>query len=235
MSQEIPDKLIVLTFDDAARNHRTFVAPLLQKLHFGATFFISELDGFDDDKRQFMSWEEIQQLHQMGFEIGNHTGHHPAIQRLPQERLVEEIEYIERKCAAYGISQPVTFCYPGGGASQEALPLLRRKSYRLARITGNRAFVLGMDDPLLIPSFVIQGTDEPLFYDAIEQARDRKIVVLTFHGIPDLKHSWVTTDPGLFTGYMTHLLENGYTVIAFRDLEIYRPLMTETSEYNDSN
>ena len=36
-----PEKVVVLTFDDAAKSHRTVVAPLLRQLGFGATFFIT--------------------------------------------------------------------------------------------------------------------------------------------------------------------------------------------------
>src|SRR5215472_12834985 len=34
------EKIVVLTFDDAVKTQRTFVAPLLKELGFGATFFI---------------------------------------------------------------------------------------------------------------------------------------------------------------------------------------------------
>ena len=33
-----PDRIVVLTFDDSVANHATFVAPLLKKHGFGATF-----------------------------------------------------------------------------------------------------------------------------------------------------------------------------------------------------
>ena len=39
LKQAIPDKLVVLTFDDAIISHYTNVAPLLKKYKFGATFF----------------------------------------------------------------------------------------------------------------------------------------------------------------------------------------------------
>jgi peptidoglycan/xylan/chitin deacetylase (PgdA/CDA1 family) len=32
------ERLVVLTFDDAVETHRTFVAPLLKELGFGASF-----------------------------------------------------------------------------------------------------------------------------------------------------------------------------------------------------
>src|SRR5260221_1665277 len=39
--EKIPDKLILLTFDDAAKSHRTFASPLLKELGFGATFLVT--------------------------------------------------------------------------------------------------------------------------------------------------------------------------------------------------
>src|SRR5262249_5395042 len=41
----IPDRLVVLTFDDASKSHFTVARPLLKKYGFGATFFVTE--GFD--------------------------------------------------------------------------------------------------------------------------------------------------------------------------------------------
>ena len=72
-SEPIPDKLVVLTFDDAIKSHFTVARLLLKKYKFGATFFVTE--GFDmtTNKRDYMTWDEIARLHKDGFEIGNHT------------------------------------------------------------------------------------------------------------------------------------------------------------------
>jgi peptidoglycan/xylan/chitin deacetylase (PgdA/CDA1 family) len=70
----IPDKTVVLTFDDAVKSHRTFVAPLLKEAGFRATFFVCH--RWMDDAKNFMTWQEIADLHQMGFEIGNHSWTH---------------------------------------------------------------------------------------------------------------------------------------------------------------
>src|SRR5688500_19188052 len=77
--EPIPDKLIVLTFDDASKSHYTVARPLLQKYKFGATFFVTEGWDFATNKRDYMSWEEIAQLHKDGFEVGNHTRDHMSV------------------------------------------------------------------------------------------------------------------------------------------------------------
>src|SRR5215813_919462 len=74
--EPIPDRLVVLTFDDSSKSHFTVARPLLRRLGFGATFFITEGFDFRDNKRDYMTWEEIAQLHRDGFEIGNHTRDH---------------------------------------------------------------------------------------------------------------------------------------------------------------
>src|SRR6516164_5141541 len=77
--EPIPDKLVVLTFDDASKSHFTVARPVLKKYGFGATFFITEGFDFPTNKKDYMTWEEIAQLHRDGFEIGNHTRDHRAV------------------------------------------------------------------------------------------------------------------------------------------------------------
>jgi hypothetical protein len=59
------------------------------------------------------------------------------------------------------------------------------------------------------------------FLWALDQARDGKIAVLTFHGVPDLDHPWVHTEPEMFERCMQVLKERDCTVIPLRDLAIY--------------
>ena len=65
----IPDKTVVLTFDDACLSHATFVAPLLKEYGFGGSFYITTAFGFNTRKDWYMTWEQIKAMHDMGFEI----------------------------------------------------------------------------------------------------------------------------------------------------------------------
>jgi len=51
----VPDKVVALTFDDASASHATFVAPLLKKFGFGATFFVCEFPPDFEDKSKYMT------------------------------------------------------------------------------------------------------------------------------------------------------------------------------------
>ena len=113
LKQEIPDKLVVLTFDDATASQYSVVAPLLKKYGFNATFFICEFPPNFSDTTKYMNWRQIKELDKMGFEIANHTKTHPKINQIPIENFIDELNYIENKCDSLGISQPISFAYPG--------------------------------------------------------------------------------------------------------------------------
>jgi peptidoglycan-N-acetylglucosamine deacetylase len=224
LRRPIPDKLVVLTFDDASVSHATYVAPLLQKYGFGGTFFVCEFPPDFQDKTKYMSWEQIRELHRMGFEIANHTRNHTHVNKVNRGQLKAELEYIEMKCAGLRIRRPVTFAYPGYSTSPGALETLREKGYWFARAGGSRPYDPQKDHPYLLPSYSTAGAtaaDSTRVMQAIQQARGGKIVILTMHGVPDNAHNWVTTPPALFEGYLKYLHDHHYQVIALRDLKKY--------------
>ncbi len=229
----IPEKLVVLTFDDSVKSHFTVVRPLLLNYGFSATFFITEGFDFKDNKRDYMTWAEIAQLHLDGFEIGNHTRDHLGINDKNLGKLTEQLEGINQRCAEYKIPKPVSFAWPGNALAPAGLEALGAANIRFARRGGapeyeyekGRGFAYEpmLDHPLLIPSAGDARPDWGLddFKRAVEQARYGRIAVLQFHGVPDLAHSWVNTPKANFEQYMRYLAIEGYKVIALRDLDKY--------------
>ena len=222
----VPDGLVVLTFDDSVASHATFVAPLLKKHGFGATFYITEGFEFLQDKTHYLTWTQIKAMHEAGFEIGNHTRAHKGVNGQKPAEIAADLEHIERRCAEHGIPKPTTFSYPGYATSPAATVVLRERGYRFARAGGARVFDPAKDDPLTLPQAFDGKPDSTLaqFKAAIAQARDGKVAVITFHGVPDIRHPWVNTDPAKFEAYVAALKEAGCQVIAMRDLARYLPL-----------
>lgn len=231
--EPIPDRLVVLTFDDSAKSHFTAVRPLLKKHKFGATFFVTEGFDFKENKRDYMTWDEIKQLHEDGFEIGNHTRDHFTVGAGNVDKLREQLEAITVRCREKGIPDPVSFAYPGNGIAPEAFPVLRDAGIKWARRGGSPeypypegkgfAFHPGKDHPLLVPS---AGDARPGWTlsdlrRAIDQAHDGRIAVLQFHGAPDTAHQWVNLPGFKFEAFLNHLAARQCTVIAMRDLARY--------------
>src|SRR3954468_11762014 len=135
--EPIPDKLVVLTFDDASRSHVTVAAPLLKKHGFGATFFVTEGFDFSTNKRDYMTWDDIARLHRDGFEIGNHTRDHKAPSARDPKGTREQLEAINARCLAHGIPRPVSLAYPGNVLDKDVLPILHGLGIEFARRGGS--------------------------------------------------------------------------------------------------
>lgn len=222
LKKPVPDKLVVLTFDDAVISHATIVAPLLKKYGFGATFFICEFPSPPfSDKTKYMTWEQIAELNKSGFEIGNHTQNHTHVNKMDSVRFRAELKYIEDKCAEYHIPKPVSFAYPGYDTSPKGINVLKAAGYQFARAGFDRPYDPTIDHPYLMPGYTMLDTNKVLIFDALRKAKDGKITVLTIHGVPDIAHPWVNTSPELFEEYLKYLKDNHYTVIAMRDLAKY--------------
>ncbi len=233
--EERRNQRIVLTFDDAVKSHFNYVAPLLKALNFNATFFVTY--AFMDDGEHFLTWEEIAALDSMGFEIGNHSWTHPDFgQPIHAAQLAGELGLMNYQLGLYGIPKPVSFAWTGNGFGPEAIDVLREQGIRYARRGMQPEVPFGskqagpaydpmVHHPLLIPTtrdFYPEITFED-FKASLDKADDHEIVVLQFHGVPDLVHPWVHTDPGLFEQCMNYLKENRYEVLAMRELGEYLP------------
>ncbi|MGQ8338759.1 polysaccharide deacetylase family protein [Sunxiuqinia sp. A32] len=221
IKMKIPDKLVVLTFDDAIASHFSFVAPLLKQYGFGATFYVCEFPPNFNDSTKYMNWRQIKQLDRMGFEVANHTRDHPLLSHLNSVQISDQLEYIEQKCDSLKIMKPVTFAYPAYDLNQQVLRILTEKEYSFARVGGDRPYDPLADNPLLISSWSMKSTNKEQIYKAFKEAKGGKIVVLTIHGVPDVEHPWVNTSPELFKEYMQYLSDNHYKVISLRDLKKY--------------
>ncbi len=229
-AEPVPEKLVVLTFDDSVASHHSVARPLLKKYGFGATFFITEGFSFRTNKKDYMTWEQIAELHRDGFEIGNHTRDHLGITAITFARLAEQLEGIDARCREHGIPRPISFAWPGNAFHTNALSVLRQAGIRFARRGGEPevpykegggiAFEPGLDHPLLIPTTGDARPDWSL--DSLKQAVARggkgRIAVLQFHGVPDHEHPWVNTPREKFEEYMAWLHREGYRVIALRDV-----------------
>jgi len=230
----VPDRTVVLTFDDSVRSHLTNVAPLLRAHGFGATFFVTH--AWMEDTANYLNWTHVAELDHMGFEIGNHTWSHTMFSTPDSARgLPEELARVEHELAKVGVECPVSFCWPGNQFGPEALAVLRDVGYKFARrgpwpdIPSGAIGGMGplydphRHDPLLIPSSGL-ATPELTpddFRIIVDRAKEGKIVVFQFHGVPDDRHPFCSMPLVRFREFMDYLSENDYCVIALRDVDRY--------------
>ena len=227
------EKIVVLTFDDAVQSHRDLVAPLLKEKGFGGTFFIS--NAWMEDTANFMDWNDVAEIHRMGFEIGNHSWtHRPLNTQEAIDGMERNLALVDSALRANGIPKPVSFGYPGNHYSPGTVLKVRELGYRFARrgmqpeipygqIAHGPLFDPGVNNRLVIPTTADAYPEWTLEYfkTIIDRAETGKAIILQFHGVPDIAHPWVHLDAGKFIAMMDYLEETDCRVIALRDLDKY--------------
>jgi peptidoglycan/xylan/chitin deacetylase (PgdA/CDA1 family) len=136
-------KTAVLTFDDGFKTVFTYAYPVLKRYHLKATFFIAtENIG----KAGYMTWSDVREIAEAGFEIGSHSKTHVWLPKLSEAEAREEIfdskERIENE-----IRKPVySFSYPLGGLNEKIVEWVKEAGYRAACATKN-SFSFAPDNP----------------------------------------------------------------------------------------
>ena len=136
-----PARAVVITFDDGYEDACSLAAPILERHHFPATFFvvtgcIGETNpssyNLEVADRPLLSWRDIRQLKQRGFYFGSHTRSHAALDSASAAELDEELtgslKDLERE---FGCSN-FPLAYPYGGQDAHAQAAAERAGYSCA-------------------------------------------------------------------------------------------------------
>lgn len=212
-------KLIVLTFDDACKSHLDIAVPILKKYGFTATFFISRPQvWFEACADGFLAEHEIAELYKAGFELGNHTVNHLGMSALCDDMIRKEIEDMNAFLSGLGVTEVVSFAYPGGPYCSNAAGIIPEYGLKYARTTEHGLWT-DKTDKMRIPCFSICNKQEENFTKALEllDAAQAGAAVILYHGVPDTAHEHCNTSPELFEKHMQILYDNSYRVISMRE------------------
>jgi peptidoglycan/xylan/chitin deacetylase (PgdA/CDA1 family) len=157
--QPLPERLVVVTFDDGFESVYRHAFPVLTKYNFSATvFLVSDYCGQTNNwphqpavvpQFSLLNWSQIREMDGAGIEFGGHTATHPWLDRLSETALEQEI--VQSKLALENkLGHSIrTFSYPYGRFTPAVKKIVSRH-YQGACTT--RLAVAGQnDDPLALP------------------------------------------------------------------------------------
>ncbi|MBP6017243.1 MAG: polysaccharide deacetylase family protein [Candidatus Promineofilum sp.] len=133
---ELPEKPILLTFDDGYLDSYEVAYPILREYGFKGTFFI--ITEFVDSGREgYMTWPMIEEMAQAGQGFESHSRTHPDLATKSHDGLIWEILGAQETLAAHVGYRPRYFCYPGGTYNEETIQMLQELDYWGAVTTEN--------------------------------------------------------------------------------------------------
>ena len=126
--QSFPNYSVVITFDDGYRNFLTAAAPRLLASGMTASMFLitdrirnglaaTEGKWIEHDDETYLSWGDIQNLRQRGFEFGSHTCSHTELPKLSPAEIEHELRASKTVLTNQLKMKSMPLAYPYGLAS----------------------------------------------------------------------------------------------------------------------
>ena len=152
----LPDKPIVLTFDDGHEDIYTNVFPILQKYNMRATVFIvTDHIGMKD----FLTWDQARALQAGGFiDFESHTMSYKVLTTLKGEKLWNEI-YGSKQAIEWALKKPAKFlAYPGGKYTLDAEDTCKEVGFRAGFIE-DYGLADNDDNPYVLTRIPVLGSN----------------------------------------------------------------------------
>jgi peptidoglycan/xylan/chitin deacetylase (PgdA/CDA1 family) len=157
---KLPQRLVVLTFDDGYKDFYDEALPMLDQHGFTGTLFmtsgfIAEAGSQQNQARPMLSWSQLAEAAGAGIEIGAHSSTHPQLDQLPEKLLSEEL-YSSKSRLEDGLGIPVGgLAYPFGYSNAKVRQVAREAGYAYGYAVGN-TMATRESDSFALPRLTVQ-------------------------------------------------------------------------------
>jgi peptidoglycan/xylan/chitin deacetylase (PgdA/CDA1 family) len=153
-------ELPLASAEDRVTASRSVCEHVKTMTHAAAMDFVEEVIaelGGTEPRHDILGWEDLRRLSREGVTVAPHSRSHAMLDKLPPDRLVDEIVGSRRDIEdAIGSCLPV-FCYPAGQWSPYVEHALQRASYEIAVTTEIGANRLGDVEWLALKRIRVSG------------------------------------------------------------------------------
>ena len=147
LSNPPADRTVAITFDDAYRSIRELARPILDRVGMTASVYVPTawperdapmswpgidhwVGGPHEGELRCMSWDELGELADHGWEVGSHTRSHPRLPALTDAGLDDELAGSRADCES-GLGRPCdSLAYPYGAVDERVVAAAERAGYR---------------------------------------------------------------------------------------------------------
>lgn len=138
--RQLPDKPVVITFDDGYEDNQRVAVPLLRKYGFTAIIFVV---SDDVGKPGYLTWDQMKAVQERAINIGSHTMTHPDLTKLDAQGLDMEFQF-SKMAMEKGLGTPIDYmAYPFGRLNKQVLAAAEAAGYKGALSSNNGVNVKG--------------------------------------------------------------------------------------------
>lgn len=132
-NKPVPEKSVVITFDDGYEDNYQNAYPILKQFGFNATIFV--ITNTVDNEKPFLTSQQLKEMDQNGIDIESHTLAHDELNKLSYDKQVITLkgakEFIEKT-----LNKPVRYiAYPFGKWNNDTIKALKDTGYDMAVTT----------------------------------------------------------------------------------------------------
>ena len=120
---DLPEKPVILTFDDGYLDNYENAFPILQEFGFTGTFFVIT-DLVDQGVGGYANWDQLEEMAAAGMRIESHSKSHPDLSTMSRDGVIFQVLGSQETIAAHIGYTPRYFCYPGGRYTDETMQIL---------------------------------------------------------------------------------------------------------------
>ncbi|MDF2367002.1 polysaccharide deacetylase family protein [Sneathiella sp.] len=129
--EELPDRTVALTIDDAYASVYDVAWPLLREAKLPFTVFVA-VEGVDKQFADYMNWDQVRELRDAGVHIGHHTYSHTHLPLLSPEEIEADINLASERYEAELGFVPAIFAYPYGEYGNDVKAAIRKIGFKAA-------------------------------------------------------------------------------------------------------
>lgn len=143
---QLPEKPIVITFDDGYKDNYTTAFPILKKYSFTATVFVITSNVGHSNN---LSWSQLKDLTHNGWLVESHTVSHYDLTKLDSTKLAHELKDSKTSIEKQLGTTVDFFAYPSGQFNEKVEKAVKNAGYLMASTT-QRGWANRAMNPLLI-------------------------------------------------------------------------------------
>jgi peptidoglycan/xylan/chitin deacetylase (PgdA/CDA1 family) len=155
-ARNLPERPVVLTFDDGYSDFYSQALPLLKQHGFTGTLFMTtDWIGKEGEEKRMLNWRELAEIEQAGIEIGAHSCKHPQLDQLPENLIREEL-YVSKSQLEDNLGLKVPgLAYPFGYSNAKVRRVAREIGYDYGYSVGN-AMTTSAADAFSLPRLTVR-------------------------------------------------------------------------------